>query len=53
MEDMGRKYWKKRSYIFQGFVTASDMQEDSNPIIPSRFVISPQFIKLLEPANGS
>ena len=20
LEDMGRKYWKKRSYIFQGFV---------------------------------
>ena len=21
LEDLGRKYWKKRSYIFQGFVT--------------------------------
>ena len=23
MEDMGRKYWKKKSYIFQGFVTTN------------------------------
>ena len=27
MEDMGRKYWKKRSYVFQGFVTETDLQK--------------------------
>lgn len=51
MEDMGRKYWKKRSYIFQGFVTASDMQEDSLPENPiRRFVISPQIYKIISSA---
>ena len=51
MEDMGRKYWKKRSYIFQGFVTASDMQEDSVPENPiRRFVISPQIYKIISSA---
>ena len=28
LEDMGLKYWKKRSYIFQGFVTDNPLQED-------------------------
>ena len=51
MEDMGRKYWKKRSYIFQGFVTQSDMQEDSVPENPiRRFVISPQIYKIISSA---
>jgi|13_taG_2_1085334.scaffolds.fasta_scaffold00084_3 hypothetical protein len=51
MEDMGRKYWKKRSYIFQGFVAQSDMQEDSVPENPiRRFVISPQIYKIISSA---
>ena len=51
MEDMGRKYWKKRSYIFQGFVTQSDLQEDSVPENPiRRFVISPQIYKIISSA---
>ena len=51
MEDMGRKYWKKRSYIFQGFVTQSDLQEDSLPENPiRRFVISPQIYKIISSA---
>ena len=29
MEDIGRKYWKKRSYIFQGFVVQDPMNEES------------------------
>ena len=28
LEDMGRKYWKKRSYIFQGFVTDNPLSEE-------------------------
>jgi hypothetical protein len=48
---MGRKYWKKRSYIFQGFVTQSDLQEDSVPENPiRRFVISPQIYKIISSA---
>jgi len=50
LEEMGRKYWKKRSYIFQGFVQENPMQEDSpeNPI--RRFVISPSIYNLIKDA---
>ena len=50
MEDLGRKYWKKRSYIFQGFVVTDPMNEETpeNPI--RRFVIGPQIFKLLKSA---
>ena len=34
LEDMGRKYWKKRSYIFQGFVVNSTLEEDTIPENP-------------------
>ena len=40
LEDMGRKYWKKRSYVFQGFVTDNPMVGDTEPDNPiRRFVI--------------
>ena len=47
---MGRKSWKKRSYVFQGFVTENTLQEDSpaNPI--RRFVISPSIFNLIKDA---
>ena len=50
LEDMGRKYWKKRSYIFQGFVTENPLNEDApeNPI--RRFVISPQIFNIIKSA---
>ena len=50
LEDMGRKYWKKRSYIFQGFVVTNPLQEDSpeNPI--RRFVIGPQIFNIIKGA---
>ena len=50
LEDMGRKYWKKRSYIFQGFVNENPLQEDApeNPI--RRFVISPSIFNLIKDA---
>ena len=50
LEDMGRKYWKKRSYIFQGFVTENPLNEESpeNPI--RRFVISPQIFNIIKSA---
>ena len=40
LDDMGRKYWKKRSYVFQGFVVSSPMQEDATPENPIRRQIS-------------
>ena len=50
LEEMGRKYWKKRSYIFQGFVNENTLQEDApaNPI--RRFVISPSIFGLIKDA---
>ena len=51
LEDMGRKYWKKRSYIFQGFVTDNPLQEDSTPENPiRRFIIGPQIFQIIKQA---
>ena len=51
MEDMGRKYWKKRSYIFQGFVVNSPLEEDSTPENPvRRFVINPSIFNIIRSA---
>ena len=51
LEDMGRKYWKKRSYIFQGFVTNNPLAEDSTPENPiRRFIIGPQIFQIIKAA---
>jgi hypothetical protein len=51
MEDMGRKYWKKRSYLFQGFVRENPMNDDKTPENPiRRFIISPQIFNLVKNA---
>lgn len=51
LEEMGRKYWKKRSYIFQGFVNENPLTEDSTPENPiRRFVISPSIFTLIKDA---
>ena len=51
LEDMGRKYWKKRSYIFQGFVRENPINEDKNPTNPIRkFIIGPQIFTLIKGA---
>jgi hypothetical protein len=51
LEDMGRKYWKKRSYIFQGLVTDNALKEDSTPENPvRRFIIGPQIFKIIKAA---
>ena len=48
LEDMGRKYWKKRSYLFQGFVRESTSIEDSTPENPiRRFVVSPSIYPVI------
>ena len=48
LEEMGRKYWKKRSYIFQGFVRENPLAEDNTPENPiRRFVISPSIYPLI------
>lgn len=49
LEDMGRKYWKKRSYIFQGFVTSDPLDEKDPPENPiRRFIIGPQIFKIIK-----
>ena len=51
MEDIARKYWKKRSYLFQGFVVDSPLAEDSLPDNPiRRFVINPSIYKIISAA---
>ena len=51
LEDMGRKYWKKRSYIFQGFVVNSTLDEDTTPENPvRRFVINPSIFNIIRSA---
>lgn len=51
LEDMGRKYWKKRSYIFQGFVTDNPLKEDTVPDNPiRRFIIGPQIFQIIKAA---
>lgn len=49
LEDMGRKYWKKRSYIMQGFVPDDPLKEDSAPENPiRRFIIGPQIFQIIK-----
>jgi hypothetical protein len=51
LEEMGRKYWKKRSYIFQGFVRENPIGDDKAPANPiRRFIIGPQIFTLIKGA---
>ena len=51
LEDMGRKYWKKRSYIFQGFVRENPLADDETPENPiRRFIIGPQIFTTIKSA---
>jgi hypothetical protein len=49
LEDMGRKYWKKRSYIMQGFVRENPIGDDKTPENPiRRFIIGPQIFQIIK-----
>jgi hypothetical protein len=51
LEEMGRKYWKKRSYIFQGFVLEDPLKEETTPENPiRRFIIGPQIYQIIRSA---
>lgn len=51
LEEMGRKYWKKKSYLFQGFVHDNPLSDDKTPDNPiRRFIISPQIFNLIKAA---
>jgi hypothetical protein len=51
LEEMGRKYWKKKSYVFQGFVRENALSDDKTPANPiRRFTISPQIFNIIKAA---
>jgi hypothetical protein len=51
LEEMGRKYWKKRDYIFQGFVRENPLSDDKSPENPiRRFIIGPQIFATIKSA---
>ena len=51
LEDMGKKYWKKRSYVFQGFVRENPISDDTPPENPiRRFIIAPQIFGIVKSA---
>ena len=51
LEAKGREYWKKRSYIFQGFVVEDGLEEKEKPENPiRRFIIGPQIFQSIRAA---
>ena len=51
LEDMGRKYWKKKSYLFQGYVVDSAHKEDKTPENPiRRFIMGSQIFNIIKAA---
>jgi len=49
LKEMANRYWKKRSYIFQGFVRQNPLGNDVTPANPiRRFVISPQIFTIIK-----
>jgi hypothetical protein len=51
LEDMGRRYWKKKSYLFQGLVVEDPIKEDATPENPiRRFIIGPQIFQIVRAA---
>lgn len=48
-EATARTYWKKKSFIFQGFVVSSPFEEQNLPENPiRRFVINPSIFEIIE-----
>ena len=50
LEDMGRKYWKKRSYVMQGFVRENPIADDKSEQPIRRFIIGPQIFQIIKSA---
>ena len=49
LEDMARKYYRKKSYLFQGFVTDNPNKEDQTPENPiRRFIINPSVFECIK-----
>lgn len=51
LEDTARKYWKKKTYIFQGFVQNASFKEEEVPENPIRkFNVNGQLFKVIKAA---
>lgn len=51
LHDLGKKYWKKRSYILQGFVRKNPLADDETPENPiRRFIMSPSIFGMIKAA---
>jgi hypothetical protein len=49
LKPVARKYWKKKSYVFQGFVVNNPMDESNSPTNPiRRFVINPSIFDIVK-----
>jgi hypothetical protein len=49
LKEMAIKYWKKRTYLFQGLVKSNPLADDKTPENPiRRFVISPQIFTIIK-----
>lgn len=49
LEELARKYWKKRSYIFQGFVVDTPLKEDNLPENPiRRYIFTSQIFNIIK-----
>lgn len=48
LKELANRYWKKRSYLYQGFVRTNPLTDDRQPANPiRRFVISPQLQQII------
>ena len=51
LKDIANKYWKKRTYLFQGFVKQNPLSDDVTPENPiRRFVVTPQLFAVIKAA---
>jgi len=51
LEDTARQYWKKRSYMFQGFINEEPIGEEDGPENPiRRFILGPQIFNIVKDA---
>ena len=51
LKELGGKYWKKRSYVLQGFVRKNPLKDDETPENPiRRFIMSPSIFPIIKSA---
>ncbi len=51
LKERAREYWKKRSYMFQGFVIEDPLNEEEKPENPiRRFILGPQIFNIVKDA---